>query len=51
MGDDQLDTIRRMVEKAEHDLLTSETMVDLCAGRCARFSHTHTRLEEPGYGF
>jgi HEPN domain-containing protein len=29
MGDDQLDTIGRLVKKAEHDLLTSETMVGL----------------------
>ena len=29
MGDDKLDTIARWVEKAEHDLLTAETMAAL----------------------
>ena len=29
MSDDELETLRRWVEKAEHDLLTAETMVAL----------------------
>jgi HEPN domain-containing protein len=29
MSDDELETVRRWVEKAEHDLLTAETMIAL----------------------